>query len=250
MKCTDAERYLDDFVDDSLPAKLAAELEAHIASCPACRAAERGLRALLAEAEALEASIEPGRDLWSGIAARIAAEDAPSRKPAPKLDLVAPAKAGGKAAPKRRILSLLAAAAALAIGIFGSLQIPSLAGSGGDARDALASRFGNGRTALAYKPRPIPAAFKASPGLAESQATFEAARAELYAALEARRDSLAPDTLKVIERNLRIIDKAAGEIEAALEKDPDNAELSSFLITTYDSEIRTLRQAALQPGGI
>lgn len=236
MNCADVERYLDDFVDGALPAALAAELGSHVASCPSCREAESGLRALLAEAESLDASIEPPRDLWAGIARRIDAEGAgtkpfPAARPAPR---------------RRRAYALLGAAAALAVGIAGALGIPALSGSAA----SLAASSGAGRRAFAYRPRPMPASFKASPGLAKSQAAFEAARAELYAALEARRPSLSPDTARVIERNLRIIDEASREIEAALEKDPDNQELSSFLITTYESEIRTLRQAALQPGGI
>jgi len=226
MKCTDAERYLDDFVDNALPGRIKAELEAHIASCPSCRAAERGLRAILAEAGALEGSVEPPRDLWPGIARAIAAEPV----------FQARAESRSRGAPGRRILPLLAAAAALVIGILGSLT--------------LASGMGTKQSAFEYKPRRVPASFTASPGLAESQAAFEAARAELYAALESRRASLPAGTARVIERNLRIIDKAAGEIESALEKDPENKELSSFLISTYESEIRMLRQAALQPGGI
>src|SRR5512133_1661258 len=79
MKCVDVEKLLDDLVDGSLSESRAAEVENHIASCQACRAAERSLKALLAEAAALEPSIEPPRDLWLGIARRIeAGEEAES----------------------------------------------------------------------------------------------------------------------------------------------------------------------------
>jgi len=234
MKCVDVEKLLDDLVDGALPANRAAEVENHIASCQTCQTAERRLKTLLAEAQNLEASLEPPRDLWLGIAQRIEAEGEGARGPSSDKNKVLPIRGF-----RRRLLPYLAAAAALIMGIVGSLWIPALAGSGN-----------GGRAAFEYRPRAIPASFKRSPALAETQAAFEAARAELYAALRSRRGSLSKETLKVIEKNLRIIDDAAAEIEAALEKDPGNEELSSFLVMTYESEIRMLRQAALQPGGI
>jgi hypothetical protein len=232
MKCVDVEKLLDDLADGALPANRAAEVENHIASCQACQAAELSLKALLAQARTLEPSLEPPSDLWLGIARRIEAEGA--RGPSADKNTTVPIRGF-----RRRLLPYLAAAAALIMGIIGSLRIPALAGSGN-----------GGRAAFEYRPRAVPASFKRSPALAETQAAFEAARAELYAALRSRRGSLSKETLKVIEKNLRIIDDAAAEIEAALEKDPGNEELSSFLVMTYESEIRMLRQAALQPGGI
>src|SRR5512147_226107 len=73
MKCVDVEYVLDELVDGSLPEKRRAEALAHLDSCEGCREAERSLRALLAEAAALEKEIEPPRDLWTGIAGRISA---------------------------------------------------------------------------------------------------------------------------------------------------------------------------------
>lgn len=227
MKCVDVEYLLDELVDGSLPEKRREEVLAHLDSCESCRGAERSLRALVAEAASLEREIEPPRDLWAGIAERAAAEAR-----------VSPASATfPRKSPARRLLPYLAAAAALAIGFLGSLALPSLA-------------KGRENGALAYAPRAVPASFKETPGLAESMAGLEAARAELYSALRARRGSLSGRTLEVIEKNLRIIDDAAEEIERAIRKDPGNQELSAFLLANYESEIRMLRQAALQPGGI
>jgi hypothetical protein len=232
MKCVDVEYLLDELVDGSLPEKRRAEVLAHLDSCESCREAERSLRALVAEAASLDREIEPPRDLWAGIAERVSAE------PVSAQTRVAPAaESFPRRSAGRRLLPYLAAAAALAIGFFGSLALPSLA------RDRV-------KGVLAYAPRAVPASFKETPGLAESQAGLEAARAELYAALGARSGSLSRRTLDVIEKNLRIIDDAAEEIEEAIEKDPGNPELSAFLLANYESEIRMLRQAALQPGGI
>jgi anti-sigma factor RsiW len=71
--CHDVMDRLDDHVDGALAEREAADLESHLAACAACREEARRLRALLAGAAALPREMEPRRDLWPGIAARIAA---------------------------------------------------------------------------------------------------------------------------------------------------------------------------------
>lgn len=70
------ERWLDDYVDGTLPNAERAELEAHIASCADCTAALARLRALLAAARQLPPAVPPARDLWPELRERLAAEEA------------------------------------------------------------------------------------------------------------------------------------------------------------------------------
>ncbi len=62
---------LNEYVDGTLAARDRASVEAHLAECAECRAAIAELRSLSASATGLPKSIEPGRDLWPAIAARI-----------------------------------------------------------------------------------------------------------------------------------------------------------------------------------
>jgi predicted anti-sigma-YlaC factor YlaD len=71
MSCREIEDRLDDYADGELPEGEFQEMELHLASCAACRNAERQLRRLLAEARALPREITPSRDLWPGIAERL-----------------------------------------------------------------------------------------------------------------------------------------------------------------------------------
>ncbi|HEX4628704.1 MAG TPA: zf-HC2 domain-containing protein [Gemmatimonadales bacterium] len=71
MICPEMEVRLNEYVDDTLAARERAAVEAHLAGCAACRAAVPELRRLIAGARALPRSVEPRRDLWEEIAARI-----------------------------------------------------------------------------------------------------------------------------------------------------------------------------------
>jgi hypothetical protein len=71
MICPEMEMRLNEYVDGTLAAPERAAVEAHLAGCAGCRAAVPELRRLVAGARDLPRSIEPRRDLWLGIAARI-----------------------------------------------------------------------------------------------------------------------------------------------------------------------------------
>ena len=71
MMCGDREAQLNEYVDGTLAADARAQVEAHLAQCAGCREAVAELRTLVAGAAALPKTIEPGRDLWAPITARI-----------------------------------------------------------------------------------------------------------------------------------------------------------------------------------
>src|SRR5438034_442021 len=72
MSCPHMEVRLNEYADGTLADRDRAGVEAHLAECAECRAAVAQLRDLVAGARTLPRSVEPGRDLWSGIATRIA----------------------------------------------------------------------------------------------------------------------------------------------------------------------------------
>jgi anti-sigma factor RsiW len=71
MSCPDMEVRLNEYVDGTLATHERAAVEAHLAGCAGCRAAVAELRQLVADARGLPRSIEPQRDLWGGVTARL-----------------------------------------------------------------------------------------------------------------------------------------------------------------------------------
>ena len=71
MKCEDVADRLDEFVAGDLGPESEARIRSHVADCDACAAELEAIRELAARVAGLPSSIEPQRDLWPGIAARI-----------------------------------------------------------------------------------------------------------------------------------------------------------------------------------
>ncbi len=72
MNCAQAIQGLDAYLEGSAGVPEREALERHLAACDACRASLGDLRALRDAAEALPPSLRPPRDLWPGIADRLA----------------------------------------------------------------------------------------------------------------------------------------------------------------------------------
>ena len=73
---------------------------------------------------------------------------------------------------------------------------------------------------------------------------FSSAIADMMTALEANRDRLPPETVQLIEENLRIIDEAIQHSLAALESAPQSLPLQQAVMTSYERKLDFLRQAA------
>ena len=223
MSCDEVQDRLDDYVDGEVPAAELHEIELHLATCAACRDEERLLRAVLAHARALPREKTPPRDLWVGIAERIAAGET-ERANVLRFFPRRLAGAGGWA-----LLGAAAALlAALAFGLFSSR------------RPAEAPRIA-GRPSSPAAPAARPVSTGSSP-LLDAEVDYEKATAALMNALEQRRSSLSPETLKNVEENLATIDRALAEVRLALEKDPTNPELTRMLASTHRKKVDVLRR--------
>lgn len=73
---------------------------------------------------------------------------------------------------------------------------------------------------------------------------YASAISDMVAALEANRDQLPPETVRLIEENLRVIDEAIRHSLAALESAPQSLPLQQALVTSYERKLDFLRQAA------
>jgi hypothetical protein len=210
MTCEETRARIDDYVDGELPAAEVHEVELHLASCATCRAEEQALRSLLAQAAALPRQATPPRDLWPGIAAEISA----------------PARVFGF--PARPFWAGLAAAAALVIAVLaGRGPLPGRA-----PRPEAPGARGNAATVAASP----------ETSLRDAEADYERAAAALLAVLEAQRERIDPDTLRQVDENLAVIDDAVREVRAALDREPDNPELTRMLAATQRKRVNVLQR--------
>jgi hypothetical protein len=206
---------LDDYVDGALSAAATAEVRAHLATCDACRGAERTTRRLLAHAAALPRSVAPPRDLWPEIERQVARET----------------RFAAVFAWRRPVM--LAAAATVVLGVLAALLWQS----------APAPRV---QTAAIPESTPlaVPAAMTpiADPALAEAVREYEDAAKTLLAMLEQRRGKLADADIASVEENVAVIDHALAEVRAALAKDPVNPELNRMLVAKHRQKVDVLRR--------
>jgi len=195
--CADMEGKLNEYVYGTLATPERATMEAHLADCAGCQAAIVGLRALVTAAAALPKSIEPKRNLWTTIEARIGQ------------------RATGNV-QRAFWRGALAAAAVLVIALGFYRLVP-----------------------------PFTAHYRAvAEGWVAVQADFDRSTDELSRILATERDRLSPETVSLLERNLRIIDGAIAESRAALARDPANRELQGLWAAAARQKVELLRWVA------
>jgi hypothetical protein len=73
---------------------------------------------------------------------------------------------------------------------------------------------------------------------------YRQAADELERTLQAHRKQLGEPVFKVIEQNIRIIDQAISESQAALASDPRNQRVAELLWASYEKKIDLLQRAA------
>lgn len=209
MTCADVLDRLDDYEDGALTEAELHAIEMHLAGCDGCRAEAARSRDLLRKAASASREMDPPRDLWPGIASRIATQGEPL--------------AGRRARWFLSRPSGLAAAAAVVI--------------------ALASILARRGPGPAPTPAGSAAAVSATGGSEHVQAAevdYIRATGQLMDALDARRSSLSPETRSAVDENLRVIDDAVRQVRDALEKDPGNRQLTRMLASTHQKKLDLL----------
>lgn len=209
--------YLDD--EGELSVRERAEIEAHLADCPACRQVCDDLRTIAAAAGRLHET-SPDHDLWPGIAARVATTSVATF---------------GRRERRRFSFTLpqLAAAGIALMVLSGSMVY--MARSGDNRADFPAISAERGIDAI------VPVS------LTDPQ--YDSAIADLEQALEEGRTKLDPETVKVLEQNLASIDLAIEQCRRALDADPANAFLTSHLASARQRKLALLRRATALTAG-
>ncbi len=199
----------------------------HLAECGSCAEVLAELRAITADAATMPL-LAPSRDLWAGVASRISTP----------VTQFGSAPAAMRRAPRRPWQFAIAAAALIA--------------ATGGTTYVLTTRSG-GAIAPAALVVPAPVASPVISPVANTKKELSAARvydreiALLDSLVHTRRESLDPKTIAIIERNLRIIDKAIAESRQALARDPESPLLSNQLDNVLGSKVELLRTVAFLP---
>jgi Putative zinc-finger len=225
--------YLDDDLD---PADRAA-LEEHVRGCAACSRDLEALHVVKARARSLE-SRGPAADLWPGIRERIA-DAAPEPITAPKRS----SRPALLVLPGRFQVSwpqAIAAGISLML-LSGGVVWWAMGGSGG----GMASRTSSGTTHAGATPND--ATLGNGPASAAAYASYEshydAAIADLQNTLSQHRSTLDTSTVRVVEQNLAIIDRAILQARRALEADPSSPYLHEHLALEMKLKLDLLTRA-------
>jgi hypothetical protein len=177
----------------------------------------------LARAVARLRDVSPSTDLWPGIESRLAPRGERGAQRVISFTLPQLALAA---------TLLIAASAAVSWVALGASRAP--APPGGDSTQVPIQAVVEPRDAL--QPDVQRATF--------ADAQYDAAVADLERILREESQRLDPQTVMVIERNLRGIDEAIRESRAALDADPANTYLNSHLADARRRKLELLRRAA------
>lgn len=212
---------LSDYLDGELPAAERSALEAHLAQCESCGQTLRQLEQVVARAGQV-IDREPAHDLWPAIAARVAGGQ--------EIQEAAGATSSGKRRFSFSIPQLAAASVALMLMSAGTMYLMVR---------------GGGVEQVAEAPQQVTAqpAAAGSASVRVVTRNYDAAVAELESVLERNRNQLDSTTVRVLEQNLAIIDRAINDARAALGQEPANPYLSRYLDQAMQKKVQLLRRA-------
>ena len=216
---------LSDYLDDEdLSASEHAAIEAHVATCSECRATLDELRDVAVRARSL-ADTPPAANLWPGISERLT----------PHASVVVPFVKSESRRFSFTMPQLVAAGLALMVLSGGLVWVARL----GDPRASLPAA---GAQVQLDAPEPDPAPTPSRVRLGD--ADYDQAVSDLEKALDAGRSRLDPETVSILEENLRTIDQAIDQARKALRNDPANAYLNSHFAASRNRKLALLRRAS------
>lgn len=218
--------------------------QAHVDSCPECRSRFIQLTRLLDRVQAAPRSVELPLDLWPSIRASI--EEKVDERSAGRVEgdmatrtsHVAYHSRQGDGFRRNSRRNWLAAAAVLLM----LTSVSSVAFLFGRRSDKVSTSA----TSLVPSTDSLPTRVSGEIAQTASASSFDDAdehtEQELLADLEMRRSTLCPETSAEIDSNLKVIDQAIAEVEAASARDPKNAALKQLLAVSRERKVELLRQ--------
>jgi anti-sigma factor RsiW len=219
------DRQLHDYADGTLPAREHDALRDHLAACDACRADIERIRRLRAELARLPRDIPPPAHVLAAVRAATTG--------------AAPAAAGARAAvPWFARPRWLAAAAVVLVAVSSLLTALFVRGS------SPAPAIADGTAARADVPLTTPGDPAALVAVDAMERSYQDAIAEVQLALADGQSGLSAETVRILESNLAIIDRALAEARTALRADPGNDALAALLRSGYERKLDVLRSVS------
>jgi hypothetical protein len=264
MTCASVDELLLGILEGDVSAETSAAVEAHVSECARCTALLRDLEGIRDGAAALP-DLAPSADLWKGIADRIETpvvalgERKPTRFAAPMwiaaaASLLVVASSGITYWATTRSIKPQPATQTVASvpAVVNKVDAPAVDAQSGQNASELASnvssevpsavtRAGN-RSASA---RMVSNTARRSAFAPDTILRSEISR--LQRVIAERRQDLDPQTVKIVEMNLNLIDAAIKSSRAALAKDPASGFLNQQLTRALDKKVELLRTVALLP---
>jgi len=265
ISCDEFADALSDLLERDVDDVTRAHLEAHALSCAECGSLLADLRKLRIDAANLPA-LEPSRDLWAGIAARI--ETPVVEISAGRGELVGGGTVerwnGGTQKTRRMTPVWMGLAAAGLVAVTATVTY-NVTTSRNDVRStkiaqqqptevtpvaavaaAPAARSSVDSTVPPVHRSTVPPAVLVS-NKSKAEQTYDSEIRQLQAILAARRAQLDTTTIAVVEKNLKIIDDAIAQCRLALRKDPASRFLMQSLNDALDTKVQLLRTATMLP---
>lgn len=212
---------LSEYIDDELTPGERAGLEAHLSTCPECADTLEELRAVVARAADLPAR-PSATDLWPGIEPRLSGGS----------QTVLPFQPRVTRRFSFTLPQIVAAGLALMLMSGGGVWVLQHGGRA-TSMPPVAAVADTGTSA-------VPAA------LADPR--YDEAISDLEQALAAGRSELDATTIKILEANLAIIDRAIDDSRKALDADPANVYLNNHLADARQRKLALLRRATALVG--
>jgi anti-sigma factor RsiW len=214
---------LSEYLDGSLTQAEREALDAHLVTCLECRSVMEELRRVVDRARGLD-DRPPTKDLWSGIATRIGSSGGAA--------VVSIDRARTPARTGRRLSFSLPQAIAAGIAL--------VALSSGAVWLALRSPAEQ----VATTTHDADALVRNASWRKGVDSTFSGVVEDMHHTLESNRARLDSSTVRVLEKNLAIIDSAIAEARRALDEDPNNNYLNHHLADTMRRKADLLRRAS------
>jgi anti-sigma factor RsiW len=239
---------LHDFADDEATAAERARIQAHLRTCPSCRNAVEGIVGLREEAQRMAADPSQGMaegvpDQWPEIEARIIRVRANAgSSPSTLLHQRASTDQGAVVREDPQRVSLADRPGRGSWGMWPAAAAIALIGIS-TAVTVLLDRTPAGQEGGVETLR-APASERAV-GIREAAVAdaYAPVMTELEAILAEGRGRLLPETVAVLEENLRVLDAAIEEVERALAQDPADVGMLRSLDGIYRSRVGMLRRA-------
>lgn len=264
MTCEEFDTALPDYLEGTLDDSRRAPVERHLSECVRCTSLLRDVENISKQAAALPDMV-PSRDLWQGIEARIAAPVIPLAARPERQKRFVPAWMGVAAAAL--IVSTAGITYVLTARSFGaaptltSARIPApdsqTQSSTGTTPTLPVDVGGSGQSVATASPAKttVPDRSGTPVSLVKATATDRAHSDQVYGReidmlqniVAQRRTQLDSSTVAIIEKNLKIIDRAIEQSRAALAKDPASRMLDQQLTHALDKKVELLRTAAMLP---